>query len=1096
MSSIVINHLQEQFEGAITPVVYLYLNHKEKQMQTLVNLLSSLLKQLVEHHNSNRISAEIKNLYLKAREARPQIKEIDELLRSSLKDFKRVFIVVDALDECPEDLRIELSRRLHAIRSKEVSLMVTQRAESNRTKLKLLVCDICKRHPLQIYYSCTICKTRDFDLCQDCKDRGKNCGDDSHEIFERTQVVEIDVRIPDVEIERYVSWEINNELKPGSVVPRFTNAVPLTRLGRICHEHPQLKKEIPQQIVAKANGMILMAWLYMDLLKAKQNLKQIEDALSKLSSLPPEIDAIYDEVMNRIDDQRPSDSSLARRVLSWIVYTHRPLSLVELQHALAVSDTDVEFNRASIYDKQLLLSITVGLVIVDADGLAVRLTHYTAQEYFDKNREKYFPRTAAEVARVTLTYLSFRSLSEPCQSIREDQELDARLRERPFLSYASQYWGEHVLEAGSDPTIQDAVLQFVNEPGRVASTIQAAWYMDKTGSSGWDVRKDVNSLHVCAWFGLDAAVRELVKRGLDVDSRDKIYNQTALMYACKRGHVTTVRTLLELKASVKVISTRESTPMFEAIQGHHLEVGRVLLEVEDLPVNDFQPRLLCRTALMLAAGGRWEDMVDALLERQDIDVNLKDRGGSTALSIAAEAGYDWVIDSLLGKRDVDVNSVNQAGSSALILAARKGHKAIVWNLLKAGADSEITDGEGGGTALLRAVDNGHFGVVTALLNEGANVNSLDSRGRSLLHSASLNGNERIVRVLVEKGLDSSIPDRCGRTPLHDSARAGKIDVTKTLLELGANRSLEDCYGRIPHEVARQHGQRRIMLILEGKEDITNEEVANLGPIPDAETLPIWSLAKLGMKSLIEKAVAQESKDITERDPDSNDTALHWAVSANHPEILQLLLDTTNLSPSAVNDYLRTPLHLAAIHRNLLVTTILLSLPPTRTAPVFLDLPDQWGETALIMASVSHSSYPLAIALIAAGATIETRKLTIQPLFFAAVDLGNVDAVEKLIHAGADSLAKSSEGLTGLQMAKEAGHGQMIAFLQRNKSFFRPLRTDSERSRESGRNGDGESSVGSTPSVTPGSTPVVSPRPEMGARKASFAFRPRPGQVGS
>lgn len=370
-----------------------------------------------------------------------------------------------------------------------------------------------------------------------------------------------------------------------------------------------------------------------------------------------------------------------------------------------------------------------------------------------------------------------------------------------------------------------------------------------------------------------------------------------------------------------------------------------------------------------------------------------------------------------------------------------------------------------------------------MLKHGVDIRSVDALGRNALHSASINGIVKVVRLLIDSGLDPNIQDKSGRTPLHDSARAGKPDVTKLLLELGADRSIKDGLGRTAHTVARQHGHRLIVMILEGKEDTTEDDVKNLGPIPDAESLPVWSLAKLGMKDLVEKAIARGGTDLYETDPDSNDTALHWAIDSDHLDILELLLCIT-LDPNALNDYSRTPLHTAARAGNLRAVIILLD-PKYK---VKLDIEDNWGSTPLLLAQAG-SQFPIATALIAAGASIHGRKTAIQPLFFTAVELGNVAAVENLINSGADVLAKSPEGQTGLQIAKENGHGEVMQLLQQNQSFYKPMRSNTERSRESGGR-----SADTTPGSTPGATPVVSPRLEAMVGRKSFSFRPRPVPV--
>lgn len=480
---------------------------------------------------------------------------------------------MDALDESKEAIRFELLRGIERFHKQvTLSLMVTQRTEAMELDYGDVTYDICRTSPIKIYYRCNICGDGLYDVCLECRNKGRSCLDESHEPLEPNYEVFMEIRLKDPEITAYVKWEINNELNPGSSLfgpTASTNSKTRTRFGRLYYEHPRLQNDIPDKVVARANGMILLANLFMDSLKAKQNLQQIMDTLE---TLPEEVDSNYDKIMERINGQSAADSSLARRVLSWIVYTHRPLSLVELQHALAVRSSDTDFNSAEVFDKDLLLSITAGLVSVDLNRLAVRLVHLTAQEFFDKNRARYFPNAAVDIAAVSLTYLSFESFSEPCQDPRETEGFKARLEMYPFLNYASQYWGMHVNEAGDDSTIQDAVLQFVNFSGQLASTTQATFYLD----SSWDLRKGV---HACAWFGLDATIRKLASPQTDprihVDSPDPAFNQTTLMYACRRGHISTVPTLLELDADVNNCSTRESTALFEAIQEGLSEIVKI-----------------------------------------------------------------------------------------------------------------------------------------------------------------------------------------------------------------------------------------------------------------------------------------------------------------------------------------------------------------------------------------------------------------------------------------------------------------------------------------------------------------------------------------
>ena len=110
-------------------------------------------------------------------------------------------------------------------------------------------------------------------------------------------------------------------------------------------------------------------------------------------------------------------------------------------------------------------------------------------------------------------------------------------------------------------------------------------------------------------------------KGIPIDSIDPKYGQTALMYACRRGHITTVTKLLDLGASVNVRSARETTAFLEAYLQHSEtcnQVAKLLLAREDLDVNVPYINDYGRTALMIAARSGDEEVVDLLLQRPDL----------------------------------------------------------------------------------------------------------------------------------------------------------------------------------------------------------------------------------------------------------------------------------------------------------------------------------------------------------------------------------------------------------------------------------------------------------------------------------------------
>lgn len=80
-------------------VAYIYCNYKE-QNQTAINLAASLLQQIVQ--GQPVVSDDIITIYNQHRrkQTRPSLAEYLKLLQSEIHHFSKVFIVIDALDEC------------------------------------------------------------------------------------------------------------------------------------------------------------------------------------------------------------------------------------------------------------------------------------------------------------------------------------------------------------------------------------------------------------------------------------------------------------------------------------------------------------------------------------------------------------------------------------------------------------------------------------------------------------------------------------------------------------------------------------------------------------------------------------------------------------------------------------------------------------------------------------------------------------------------------------------------------------------------------------------------------------------------------------
>ncbi|KAJ7444029.1 ankyrin repeat-containing domain protein [Mycena latifolia] len=742
--SVVVNHLRNQFQKSDTAVACIYLNHKEREVQTPENLLASVWKQLVVDRSLPQAAHDLYRHHC-PRDTRPSLTEVFNLLQAAMGQHSKVYIIVDALDEYPEDQRNILLEHLSMLLGPTTSLMMTSRPHV----------------------------TLD-DLFPD--------------------VSGLEIKATEDDIHQYVDKQIQKS----------------PRLSKHVQTRPELHDEIKSEISRNADGMFLLAKLHTESLATKNTVKAVREALQHL---PNNLNHTYEEAMNRIKNQNEDDTQLALQALTWVAYAKRPLSLAELQEALAIEPDATTLDVDNLLDINIVLSVCAGLIIVDEAMSVVRLIHYTTQHYFDSIQPVQFADAHTIIASQCLAYLSLNEFSQLDIIYSMPHEW---VKGHPLAGY-SQHFLLHAAEASRQLYLQPCLTIFLEK----ANSWQFIWGQFFYGQPvpPWDYQAwpqppsllwlsaasnlihiathvldqlvdDTNidsALSAAVYYGYIEMAQLLIKKfGANVNAGGGYYG-TALQAASTGGHESVAQFLIEKGADVNAVGGYYGTALQVASREGHESVARFLIE-KGADVNAQGGH--CGTALQAASARGHESVARFLIEKR-ADVNALGGHYGTALQAASWGGHESVAQFLI-EMGADVNVQGGVFGTALQAASCGGHESVAQFLIEKGADVNAQGGHFG-TALQAASWRGHESVAQFLIEMGADVNAQGGKYGTALQAASRCGYETVAHLLIENGahLNQTAKDT---TALWVAVANGHEAIVQLFIESGANLDLQGHYG--------------------------------------------------------------------------------------------------------------------------------------------------------------------------------------------------------------------------------------------------------------------------------------------------------------
>ncbi|KAJ7577665.1 hypothetical protein C8J56DRAFT_1113066 [Mycena floridula] len=630
-------------------VTCIFFDYNTSSSHSIANIFGGVIRQLFINCSYIPDPLELLRTSFQSGASRPtSLSAMVEALQGQIQLYSRVYLVVDALDECSINIRDDFVSKIRSLtKSGHLNVLITSRHISAIAK-------------------------------------------------EFTNETRIDLRVHDDDVLSYINYRINQE----------------SRLKTMIKRDATLEREIVTQVTQKSAGMFLLVRLHVDSLASKNNPKALRDALATLpKDIHRSYDDTMARIMAQGEDDANFACQVflwltyAQERLTVEQLQHALAISPGMTDMNPDAITDIEILTSVCGGLVILEDNHWG-------SCYPRLVHYTTQEYFiheeshkysrDKEMEEYFELSRKylssdlfahfHIVATCVTHLAFEGLKPARFWPYHAGQCQNMLCSTPRMAALLQNYLEDGFKVPSPLSSRFQGLDHHPHSGRVLrkfGLLQLTSMLVDRGVpiNSKDLEKRTVLFHAVQKGHVDMVKWLLVAANEIGLPHQPLFNindadqdgRTLLHHASDGQHLAIAEFLFSLpgiNANVAdkfgqtpyLISQQKdvdpnsydddcNSPLYYAIDNNRVDNVRILLRLPNIDLGPFQPplyRVHLDSPLKFAAERGYVDIVDLLLKYPDIDPNWKG-AGYTPLAYAIMRGHFEVVNLLLQHSDIQPN---------------------------------------------------------------------------------------------------------------------------------------------------------------------------------------------------------------------------------------------------------------------------------------------------------------------------------------------------------------------------------------------------------------------------------------------------------